>query len=509
MLTNDEVADADKTTFFIERWIDHVVTKMKSESENESKSSSTSKHDNPQDTADANEIQQVLTDERTYDEKINAVIQLVARVFLRSISLEVHNASVVISGAGSGYVKSVRKQNNPHDANMLLAKLPRNERSLTLVGVDMISVSFSPDAECNALLCCVGVNVKVGDPLPFKQGDHSVRSDESSVGSNPDDIPYAWHVIAHPFHAVVEVNGVLSFLTWTLNYDHYWETRHLGLRVSSSEVAVVVSPNHLHTVLLHLDDFTDANSPFNEWIRWVKGNFIKTLGITESEEEAYCQNYAKLKGAKLEGGATREIVHLTKVQMKVMEKRLTRHDILSLRCTAMKKTWVIPKGSKQIRDFLFNSRSSISKEESSQNETSSPFEKVYPTPLHALVTLIREKAAIFAPSAEIALFFNALHVDFSPDNENRWKRSVDISSSVTVLGASLKLEQLNPLFSYDESVDPVDGPRSFLDLQVAAYGIDWSVANADRSGYDLPLLRDSSPVGIVYTVSVFCRLYQF
>jgi hypothetical protein len=46
----------------------------------------------------------------TFDEKFNAVLELVARIILQSFTLQVHNAAIILSGADSKFVKETRKK---------------------------------------------------------------------------------------------------------------------------------------------------------------------------------------------------------------------------------------------------------------------------------------------------------------------------------------------------------------------------------------------------------------
>lgn len=190
--------------------------------------------------------------ERTEDEKKNARIRSIARALLKSIAIELEHASIIISGAGSEFVKETREQYNPRETNNILAKLPKQQRALTVVGVDEISIYCSNDAQCNLILCFAGLQVKVGSPV-------------SGVMARASEMVYDWHTLAHPFDVALQLNGLIQLLVWALNYDHHWTKRTLGLEISASEVTISLSPSHLQTVLLHLDNFVDPLSSFNEW----------------------------------------------------------------------------------------------------------------------------------------------------------------------------------------------------------------------------------------------------
>ncbi|KAL7543622.1 LOW QUALITY PROTEIN: hypothetical protein ACHAXR_013206 [Thalassiosira sp. AJA248-18] len=514
IIKNEEVVEAEKVTLFVERWIDHAVAKLKAkvdESTGLTKSFSFSKGSSNQ--LDSNTSSQGLegvaaesrepsVEQQTYDEKMNAWIHWGAERVLHMISFELEHASVMISGAGSEVVKQTRKSNTPRKANLAFARLPRRRRALTVVGADAISVSFSPDKQCNALFCFVGLNTQVGTPMNADQSDADAFTQGSAA-----DVEYAWHTVAHPFHLIAEVKGVLSFLIWSVNYDHYWTTRTLGLNLSSTEIAVSLSPDHLHTVLLHLDDYTDPMSSYNEWIEWIKNTHCKKnqSELSEQETSAYRNNYARIKGVGRKGAnSSGNENQLTLEQMKDLESRMTRYEIMSNRCFAMKHFWRIPKANKDLEEFLRNSQSSIRDKGDESCATpldvQAPFQRLHPTPLHALVTLIRENSSIFAPHVTVESFVQTLHIDFCDDGFGpREKSSMPpISSSITVSELSFGIDQKNTLFSHARG--SVDSPRPFLDLYLHIRGCKWDVVDKTTSSLDeeLPLFRDRSPVGMVY-----------
>lgn len=164
---NDEINDAEAATFWIERWINHVVTKMKyAESEKTSGNS-------------------------TDDEKTNSTMRYVCRAILHSITIQLENASLVISGADADAVKSARESRSPMESNLTLAKLPKAKRALSIIGAKTIEIALSSDDECNLFLCCTGVQIKVGSPYKTKDGE----------------MVMSWHNIVHPFDVVVELKG--------------------------------------------------------------------------------------------------------------------------------------------------------------------------------------------------------------------------------------------------------------------------------------------------------------
>jgi hypothetical protein len=238
----------------------------------------------------------------------------------------------VISGAGSKLVKELRKQHGPRETNVLLAKLPKLHRALTIIGTDSITVSFSPDTHCNLLICLAGVHIKVGNPI------HTDKPEYVS------DIRYAWQTVTDPFEVFLEVKGLMHILVWALNYDHEWTSRKLALNLTTSEIAICLSPEHVQTLILHLDEYADAMSPYNEWYTWLHSTQqemykMQQEALDKNEKIKYCYNFALLKGTKMNddfnGGGAGCSDRLTPLQMTKFEKQMTRFEIISLRCIAM------------------------------------------------------------------------------------------------------------------------------------------------------------------------------
>ena len=180
---------------------------------------------------------------------------------------------------------------------------------------------------------------------------------------------------------------------------------------------------------------------------------------------------------------------------------------MSLRCFAMKDSWKIPKASKEFMDFLHNSRSSICEKGGESSATpidaQSEFQRLYPTPLHALVTLVRIKSSIFAPHFRVDCFGQTLHLDgVSRDNS----LVPSIPSSLTVSEVSFSVDKKSALFVSEGLVkSDLEAPRPFLDLSLQNGAVKWDVVDNRTSSIDdeLPMFRDRSLVGLVYMVSSF------
>ena len=488
MIRDEGVNIADSLTFQVERWIDHAVTKVKARgtsSPNDSQRKDEGMHSNV----------------KTYDEKVNEWIRFFARTLCHILTLELVNASVIISGAGSDYVNKVRKKHSPQDANLMLAKLPKRKRALTVIGADMMSVSFSHDSECNLLGCLVGVYVKVGNPL------------NSASGSMVDatDIRYIWHDIVNPFQCILEFKGVIPFLVFSLSYDHSWVTRALELNLSISEKNLNISPKQIHTVFLHLDDYTDISSPLIQWLEWMRLIRSERMILTHEQKVVYCKSYAKIKGMKEDETETGGQRLLTSTQMREMELAMSQWELVSLRCLGMRKHWLIPKEDREFSEFLRSTKSSISLTDDDDvkmdpliDENLSPFQQVYPTPLHALFKLVWEKSSILAPRVTFTLAAGKYMFDFPPhlgETESRGgTQKKVIPSSLVSSGVEVRFEQSNPLF-VSQSIS-YDIQRPFIDLSLQVAGLRWALAvgKNDEILPELPLFLGSLPAGIIYEV---------
>lgn len=500
MIRDESVKSADSLTFQVERWIDHAVTKLKAK-EGGDKSRNKSSRNGSQRNDEG-----MHSSVKTHDEKVNEWIKFFARILCHIIKLDLVNASVIISGAGSDYVNKVRKKYSPREANLMLAKLPKRKRALTVIGADMISASFSHDSECNLLGCLVGVYVKVGNPLNSAPG--------SMVDST--DVRYVWHDIVNPFQCILEFKGVLPFLVFSLSYDHNWVTRALELNLSISEKNLSISPQHIHTVFLHLDDYTDISSPLVQWLEWMRLIRSERPKLTPEEKAAYCKSYAKIIKGMKEDEAESDGQHLlTSTQMKDMEVAMSEWEILSLRCLGMRKHWLIPKENEEFSEFLRSTKSSISSTnddgvkmdsmmDSMMDGNLSPFEQDYPTPLHALLKLVWEKSSILAPRVTFTFTAGTYMFDFPSDlgiiESHGGTQKKVIPSSLVSSGVEFRFEQSNPLF-VSHSID-YDIQRSFIDLSLRVAGLRWDLAvgKNDEILSELPLFLGSSPAGMIYEV---------
>ena len=236
-VTHAEIYDAENVTFFIERWIDHVKAKY---------------------TADESKTQKP-----THDEKINSFISSISLILLQSFTLQVFNAAIIISGAGSEYVKETRKKYGPRHSNYEFAILPQNKRSLTIGNAEMLSLHFSPDLDCIGVLCLVGTTLKVGHPTSEHNNGDISESVVSELEATKSVAKYDWHTVVHPFDIVTEVNGIIPIVIWAINYDHYWDTRLIDVTLSSSEMAVSLSP--VSNLLAF--DISSASSPSSLLLR--------------------------------------------------------------------------------------------------------------------------------------------------------------------------------------------------------------------------------------------------
>lgn len=457
-LRNAEILEADSITYCLEHWLQHVVAKMRN-----------------------NDSDSNATDTATSDERFNSWISLIARIFLQSLSFYIDSASVIISGAGSDVVKKIRQRFPLKEANFHLAKLHKEQRALTIIGTSMMKMSFSSDPQCNLLIYFSGLEIKVGNPRLQKR-----RSSVSSTDSSRRDLlHWQWYSVVPPFDAVAELKGVISFVVYSLSYDHYWEERVLGLDLSiSSEVSLTLSPNHLHTLFLHLDDYTDLNSPYNQWLEWLKSCHQQTLNTSRTERLTYCRNYAKKIETFLQT--------VTAAQIKEIEKKMKCSEIMSLRCSSMKDSWVVPQESNDFLKYLKQSQSEINIDDADPSAEGrfSPFQRIHASALDALAALAKEKSSILAPRTEIKLRVGTLKIDFP-------------FSFVSVSGISFSVDRFHPLFTKCSN----DMRRPFVGVSVQVNDLHWTVCTADvTKELRLPTFPDKSLVGIAHKVR---RNYSF
>lgn len=464
-LRNAEILEADYYTFCLELWIKYAVANLRKSSSDSYAHSTTS------------------------DDRLNSWISSLARILLQSVSIYIDSGSVIISGAGSDVVKETRQHFPPNEANLRLAQLRKHQRALTMISTNLIKISFSSDEMCNLRICFGGLQVKMGNPRVQRARRSSVaNNDASSIVRR-----WEWYTIVQPFDVFAELRGVLPYVVYLSNYDHYWEKRVLGLDLSvSSEISLAMSPKNLHTLFLHLDDWTDTNCSFNQWFEWLQRCHRQTLKSSSTEKEIYCSNY----GNNLAGMASQE-------EMKMIERKLRCSELMTLRCKAMKDRWRLPKHSSEFKDYLIRSRCEIDSDvDDLTGESSSPFQRTYPSALEALVTLLKEKSSILSPRIELNCRVGTLNIHFPPDDGKR--RYQAVPSVLSVFNSSFSVELVKPLFAVDKNL-PVDRRRQYVGLSLKVNDIHWAVCQAGlEKNLKLPRLPDRSFAGIAFKVRIGC-----
>jgi hypothetical protein len=253
---------------------------------------------------------------------------------------------------------------------------------------------------------------------------------------------------------------------------------------------VSLSPEHIHTAFLHLDDYTDVNSAGNEWIQWLISNHRESLKTDENEKLAYCETYAKVKCRKkvsMKGPPA-------EATLRELKRRMSRYEIISLRCIAMEETRKIPKSGSddELAAFLKTSCSSIVKNNDIGlvpfDEPFSPFERNHHCALRALVALIREKYSFLAPAIPVTFQCGVLYTDFPNDTNEMRNVDLPIPSSIGSHGVRFSLD-LNDLLFAQEHV--------WLKTALEIQEIEWSVLMSDQQ---VPSKADNAPIGIIYKV---------
>ena len=236
-------------------------------------------------------------------------------------------------------------------------------------------------------------------------------------------------------------------------------------------------------------------------------NFHKSLNTYEREKLAYCEGYAQIKSKKHEKATrTKELTDT----LRKLEKRMSRYEIISLRCIAMEKYWKIPKGSSkdELANFLENSRSSIVKSASIDlvplEEPMSPFQRKHHCALRALVSLCREKFSFISPSFPIKFHCGILHTDF-PSGTDDIIESLEqpIPSSLESHDVDFSFELKSLIFSTERT--PATARRSWMTIALQIREIEWSVL---MTVPELPVGQDGSPVGIIYKVRKVLSIVQ-
>ena len=228
-------------------------------------------------------------------------------------------------------------------------------------------------------------------------------------------------------------------------------------------------------------------------------NFHRSLNTYEREKLAYCEGYAQIKGTTPEKAKTNELTDT----LRKLEKRMSRFEIISLRCIAMEKYWKIPKSSSkdELADFLENSQSSIVKSAAISlvpfEEPTSPFQRKHHCALRALVSLCREKFSFLSPSFPIKFHCSILHTDFPSDTDDTIDSfEQSIPSSIGSHDVDFLFELKSLIFSRERA--PTSARRCWMNIALQIREIEWSVLITSLP--ELPKGMDGSPVGIVYKV---------
>ena len=312
---------------------------------------------------------------------------------------------------------------------------------------------------------------------------------------------------------MMTLKGLIDILIWALNYDHHFDVKSIDLLITASDVALSLSPNHLHTLLIHLEDWLDGNSPFCQWYMFLYNSHYKTIGGRLSDEEklAYLDSYFSVNAKKTKRSAVKQL--LSAEQIKDLERKMTTHEIMSLRCFAMKQVWKIPKDNEEFANYLKSSGSSIVELSNplqfSPSEILVPFEQKYVSPLHALVTLVRWKNAV-ASLLKIRYVASQIHIDlpcdFADIIDKKGTSKRRVPTCLTSSGFELDLEKRDALLHIPDSV-PLENRRITLKIGLSIEDVTWDVVGLDNAGESLPTLKNSDHVGIIYKVNMGCIIF--
>jgi hypothetical protein len=179
----------------------------------------------------------------------------------------------------------------------------------------------------------------------------------------------------------------------------------------------------------------------------------------------------------------------------------------------MRNEWKIPKDSQEFADYLKYSGSSIVELADplvdKATEILIPFQQQYPSPLHALLTLVRWKNALLS-LLKIRYVARQLHLDFpSSFDEIYAKKDIfkrRVPSTLTSTGVHLELEKRDALLHIPAAVSHGD-PRTTLKTAFYIKQVEWSVVCLDNQRDELPKLANGDPVGIIYKVREYCAIH--
>ena len=166
------------------------------------------------------------------------------------------------------------------------------------------------------------------------------------------------------------------------------------------------------------------------------------------------------------------------------------------------------------------------------NGLQSPFERIYSSPVDALICLVREKFHLLAPTVDVSVGIRTIQlhiVDRSFGDRRARTNTTDtsklslqgtgpslsetnvstMSTTFIIHGTALHIHQQSILFSaLPENVDVAveqkiheGSPRRFQDIALTVDGAHWKPDVAVLGDLSLPTFLDQSPCGLLYKIS--------
>ena len=435
------------------------------------------------------------------------IFRSVLRFVLSSLTVRVIDLAISVTGADADAIQKARNESEPREANLTLALVPRNQCATTVISLRFFKATFCRftfPAGCDSTFRFEGLSAHV----LFPEDQESPVA--SAQASDPPPNCQERHQLIHPLDIVLETEGLLSLLIWSLRYDHKWDHRRLSVTLTTPELSVCLTPRALRTCLAHLDDYSDANSPFNEWEAWLSKRRLEGIELDDEERRVYRESFRFLKsrGKKKSGESNeREISSRMTLQasrlreggpeldnsrkssaninsmsfsreiITSLQGRMSCNEMMEQRVLAMGEIWDVDMSDTEITIFLQSTCSRILVPSLATNTTDLdtnrideiepqldvnvkekieqmpglpgndfPFERDYSSPAEAVVSLVREKLSFHASPFMWSICIESFCVHLADADAERVAKD-KIPTVLCLYGFKLHVYQRSPIFS--------------------------------------------------------------
>ena len=209
-------------------------------------------------------------------------------------------------------------------------------------------------------------------------------------------------------------SGCMELLCWFYLYsDELWNKQHFHGNINVDIIRLNLDPRSVHTFLMHFDDFTNINSPFNEWYRW----------LTKTKSDL-----------GLEGNES------------VPRKELIGRDLHREVSMLQKTLWDHSCKSKELVSFLNSTCSHVESNEAMFEHTdldndirqwthnafdSSLFDSVYPSFQVAQLFFLQKKFDILSPRFTFSVDICHIFMSSLPQNSNSLIENMNLELDAT------------------------------------------------------------------------------